>query len=134
MFVQNSIGQMANGFDYPLLFFSRDLPLGIEPIRVADMKTVFEKYPARPPGEWIQFQTEQGGNVSAGFPPFIFNTWKPGDSGSPNLLPLPGELIFFSGRSTSGPSTQMQSDMDALTLKAKLDPRNYRMRWFDLAG
>ena len=130
--VQNALVQIGKGFDYTILFFSRDLPPGIEPMRVADMKTVFAKYPARAPGEWIQFQTEQGGNVSAYYPPFMVNTWKGGDSGSPNMLPLPGELVFYSGRSTSGPSKQMQTDMDELSLSAGLDPAKYQMEWFDL--
>jgi hypothetical protein len=134
MTVQNSLVEVGKGFDYTILFFARDLPPGIETMRVADMKTVFEKYPPRAPGEWIQFKTEQGGCVSADYPPFVANTWKGGDSGSPNMLPLPGELVFWSGRSTSGPSKQMQSDMDELSRKAGLDPANYQMQWFDLSG
>jgi len=132
--VENGLVQIGKGFDYTLLFFNRDLPPGIDPMRVADMKTVFEKYPPRPPGQWVQFQTEQGGYVSAYYPPFQCNTWKAGDSGSPNMLPLPDELVFYSGRSTSGPSVQMQADMDLMTLKARLDPAQYRMHWLDLTA
>ena len=132
--VQSSLVQIGKGYDYTLLFFSRDLPPGIEPMRVADQKTVFEKYPPGLPGNWIQFLTEQGGSVSANYPPFIANTFKAGDSGSPNLLPLPGELVFWSGRSTSGASPQMQADMDELSRLAGLDPARYQMHWFDLSG
>lgn len=132
--VQNALVQIGKGFDYTLLLFSRDLPPGIEPMRVADVKIIFEKYPARAPGEWIQFQTEQGGYVSAYYPPFMCNTWKSGDSGSPNMLPLPGELVFHSGRSTSGPSQQMQSDMDELSRSTGLDPGKYQMQWLDLSS
>ena len=132
--VQSSLVQIGQGFDYTLLFFSKDLPPGIEPMRVADQKTVFEKYPPGLPGSWIQFLTEQGGSISANFAPFIANTFKAGDSGSPNLLPLPGELVFWSGRSTSGPSPQMQADMDELSRKAGLDPAKYQMQWLDLSS
>ncbi|MFO1488530.1 MAG: hypothetical protein U1F65_08630 [Verrucomicrobiota bacterium] len=133
MVVQSALVQAGKGFDYTILFFARDLPPAIDPIRVADLTPVFEKMPPAAIGQLVVYQTEQGGNVSAGFPPFVNNTWKSGDSGSPNLLPLPGELVFFSGRSTSAPSPRMQSDMDVLTLRAKLDPRRYQMEWLDVS-
>ena len=132
--VQNAVVEIGKGFDFTILLFSKDLPLGIQPMRVADMKSVFEKYPPSPTGTLLQFQTEQGGYVSAGHPPFICNTWKGGDSGSPNLLPLPGELIFYSGRSTSGPSPQMQADMDELSRHAGLDPAKYQLQWLNLSA
>jgi hypothetical protein len=78
------------------------------------------------------FQTEQLGNVSTGVAPLTVNTWKGGDSGSPNMIPLPGQLVFFSGRSTSGPSQEMQEDMDELCRRAKLDPKKYQLQWVDL--
>src|SRR2546427_71699 len=71
---------------------------------------------------WPFLKTEQTGHVSAGLPSFSVDTWKGGDSGSPDLLPLPGELIFAGGRSTSGPSAQMQADMDELCRLERLDP------------
>ncbi len=132
--VQDALVQIGKGQDYCLLLFSKDLPAGIEPMRVADLQKLYEKYPPGQPGGWIQFQTEQTGNVSANQPPFITNTWKGGDSGSPNLLPLPGELVFFSGRSTSGASKQMQADMDELSRHAGLDPANYQLHWLDLSS
>ena len=64
----------------------------------------------------------------ANYPPFIAKTFKAGDSGSPNLLPLLGELVFWSGRSTSGASPQMQADMDELSRQAGLDPAKYQMQ------
>jgi hypothetical protein len=134
MLVQNAIVEIGNGYDFTILFFSRDLPPGIVPLRVADLKLAFAKYPPGPPGRWVAFLTEQSGNVSAYFPPFEVNTWKGGDSGSPNMLPLPGELVFYSGRSTSGASPRMQADMDELSRKAGLDPANYQMEWFDLSS
>ena len=48
------------------------------------------------------------------------------------MLPLPDELVFFAGLSTSPPSAQMQADMDMLSRKAGLDPRKYQMQWVNL--
>jgi hypothetical protein len=59
---------------------------------------------------------------------------KGGDSGAPNLLPLPGELIFCGGRTTSPPSPQMQADMDELCRLEHLDPKRYQMQWVDLSA
>lgn len=132
--VAGTLVETGLGYDYMIVLFDKDLPPGIEPMRVADLKTVFEKYPPGYPGKWVEFMTEQGGNVSANYPPFVVNIWKSGDSGSPNMLPLPGELVFFSGRSTSGPSAQMQKDMDELSRRAGLDPAKYQMQWVDLSG
>jgi hypothetical protein len=133
--VQNAIVEIGKGYDFTIMLFSEDLPPGIEPLRVADAKVVQTKYPFRlAPAPWVAFLTEQGGNVSANCAPFIVNTWKGGDSGSPDLLPMPGELVFFRGRSTSGPSQQMQSDMDALSRSAGLDPAKYQMQWLDLSS
>ena len=79
------------------------------------------------------FKTEQGGNVSADVPGFIVDTMKGGDSGSPNMLPLPGELVFWTGRTTSGASPEMQADMDTLCRLEGLDTRKYRLQWVDLS-
>jgi hypothetical protein len=49
------------------------------------------------------------------------------------MLPLPGELVFYGGRSTTGPTPEMQADMDELCRLQKLDPRRYQMRWADLS-
>ena len=48
------------------------------------------------------------------------------------MLPLPGELVFFAGLTTSPPSAQMQADMDMLSRRAGLDPRRYQMQWVNL--
>jgi hypothetical protein len=48
------------------------------------------------------------------------------------MLPLPGELVFFGGLTTSPPSAAMQADMDMLSRKAGLDPRRYQMQWVNL--
>jgi hypothetical protein len=80
------------------------------------------------------FGTEQSGNVSAGIPGFIVNTWKGGDSGSPNMLPFFDELVFLSGRSTSGPSADMQADMDELCRMQHLAPKRYQLQSVDLSS
>jgi hypothetical protein len=125
--------------DYTLLLFDRDLPPGIEPLRVTDEIDTWKRLgmPALPynsPAPRPVFLTEQGGHVSAGIPGFIVPTGKGGDSGSPNLLPLPGELVFFGGRMTTGPTADMQRDMDELCRLEGLAPARYPMQWVDLSA
>jgi hypothetical protein len=132
--IKNGFVEIGNGYDFTIFVFSRDLPPEIEPMRVAEMKTVFQKYPPGLPGQWIVFMTEQSGHVSANCPPFTFNVMKGGDSGSPNMLPMPGELVFYGGRTTTGPCKQMQEDMDNLSRSIGLDPAKYQMQWVDLSG
>lgn len=126
--------QVPSKRDYSILLLDRDLPDDIEPLAVASVESVKEFYapPSFGPAPYPLFQTEQGGNVSTGISPLTVNTWKGGDSGSPNLIPLPGRLVFISGRSTSGPSREMQEDMDELCRRARLDPARYQLRWVDL--
>jgi hypothetical protein len=126
--------------DYSILLLDRDLPPEIEPMAVTSMEEVRTNYLFTPPAGYPLtgavplpiFQTEQAGQVSSGIPPLTVNTWKGGDSGSPNMIPLPGQLVFFSGRSTTGPTAQMQADMDELCRLEKLDPAKYQMRWIRL--
>jgi hypothetical protein len=121
--------------DYSIVILDRDLPNTIETMAVVPFAEVQRKYRFASGPDWPcpVFQTEQGGLVSAGIAPFITNTWKPGDSGSPNLIPLPGELVFYSGRSTTGPSREMQEDMDELCRLERLDPKKYQLRRADLS-
>ena len=121
--------------DYTIVLFERDLPNTIESMSVASLTEVQTRYrfPAQVNWPCPVFQTEQGGYVSTGIAPLVVNTWKPGDSGSPNMVPLPGELLFFSGRSTSGPSPEMQADMDELCRLEGLDPKKYQLRKPDLS-
>lgn len=70
--------------------------------------------------------------MSANLPPFQYpDTAKPpfndhdtgvsGDSGRPDMIPtLGGTLVFFKGRTTSGPTAQMQADMDILSIYLNL--------------
>jgi hypothetical protein len=121
--------------DYTIVLFERDLPESIEPMMVATFAEVLSGYPFPTKVNWPHpiFQTEQGGYVSTGIEPLVVNTWKGGDSGSPNMIPLPGELVFFGGRSTSGPSLEMQEDMDTLCRLEGLDPKKYQLRHVDLS-
>lgn len=124
--------------DYTLFIFSSDLPPDIEPMRVIPGREVFS-VPGCKYGyvsEWtsVIFQTEQLGYVSAGVPGFTLDTGVPGDSGSPNMLPMLNELVFFSGRTTTGPSPEMQADMDTLSRLEGLDPRQYQMQWVDISA
>ncbi|GEM_PF-1623287 len=126
--------------DYTIFLLDRDLPNSIEPMTVTSAEEVRKYYlnhnpPPFPAQQTVVpypiFQAEQGGNVSSSIPPLIVNTWKGGDSGSANMIPLPGELVFFSGRSTTGPTREMQADMDELCRQEGLKPARYQMRWLD---
>lgn len=120
--------------DYSLVLFQKDLPLSIEPIRMVAATNLFAKYANRPGAPWPLFGTEQTGHVSTGLPELSVSTWKGGDSGSPNMLPLPNELVFYSGRSTSSPSPEMQADMNALCALEGLKADNYQLQWVDLSA
>ncbi len=123
--------------DYTIFLFNSDLPASIEPMRVARPGDVFAlphcKYWAVAGAPQLIFKTEQGGHVSADVPGLIVDTMKGGDSGSPNMLPLPGELVFWNGRTTSGPSPEMQADMDKLCKLQGLNPAKYQLKYADLS-
>ena len=122
--------------DYTLVLFERDLPDTIDSMAVLSSAEVRAKYRFAANFDWPcpVFQTEQGGSVGTVISPFVVNTWKAGDSGSPNMIPLPGELVFFGGRSTSGPSREMQEDMDELCRLEGLDSKKYQLRRPDLSN
>jgi hypothetical protein len=125
---------LASGRDYTLLLFDKDLPDTIQPVRVAASTNVLSMYRGPQAGPMPLFCTEQGGQVGPMVPGYSVQVSKGGDSGSPNLLPLPGELVFLGGRSTSGPSREMQAEMDELCRLSKLPPQRYQMQWVDLSG
>jgi hypothetical protein len=128
------IGGSPERRDYTIFVFDRDLPAGIEPMGVASITNVFARYASLQGAPAPFFYTEQGGHVSAQIPGFTVPTWKQGDSGSPDMLPLPGELVFLGGRSTTGPTPGMQADMDDLSRRENLNPKRYQMRWVDLSS
>lgn len=119
--------------DYTIFLFRDNLPASIEPLRVAAFTNVTARFPDCPGAPWPVFQKEQTGQINAGIPGFTMNARKGGDSGSPNLLALANELIFFGGRGTAGPLPQMQADMDALCRLEKLDPSKHQLQWADLS-
>ena len=120
--------------DYTILLFKQDLPAGIEPLRVIAATNLAAKYSWLAGAPHPLFKSEQTGQVSTEIPGFTVNTWKGGDSGSPDMLPLPNELVFLNGRSTSGPSPEMQADMDHLCELEHLDPKKYQLQWVDLSA
>jgi hypothetical protein len=124
----------VDGRDYTLVLFDKDLPQSIEPIRVCLLQDMMSRFAFADKIPCPLLMTEQTGNVSAGIPGFSFDVFKGGDSGSPNLLPLPGELVFYNGRTTSPPSPELQADMDELCRREGLNPANYRMQWVDLTS
>ena len=79
------------------------------------------------------FITEQTGHVSAEVAGFMANIGNGGDSGSPAMVPMPGELLFWAGMATSGPSPEMQADMDELCRRQGLNAKRYQMQWVDLS-
>ena len=117
--------------DYSIVLFAADLPPGIEPLRVVDPVKVRRKYLFLPLDHKPIFMPLQGGYVSAGILPWDVPV-RGGDSGWPRMLPLPGELVFLEGISTSPPSPGMQADMDMLSRQAGLDPSKYQMQWVSL--
>ena len=132
--VERAVIRMGASGDYALLLFGADLPASIQPLGVVDYGIFTNKYPRCEGAPWPILKTEQTGNVIADLPGFTGDTWKSGDSGSPNMLLLNGELLFLSGRSTSTPSRQMQADMDELCRKERLDPKKYQLRWMELSN
>jgi hypothetical protein len=120
--------------DYTILLLNRDLPPEIESLRVVASSNYYSKYPDSLPAPHPVFKTEQRGMVSTEVFGLKVDTWKAGDSGSPDMLPLPGELVFINGRSTSGACPEMQADMDQLCRLARLDPRKYQLKWVDLSA
>ena len=110
--VVRTMGQAKR--DYTIILFDRDLPESVVPIRVTEWKMFSGPYRLIPDAPCPVFETEQSGNVSAQVEGFKVPIMKGGDSGSPDMIPLPGELIFYNGRTTSDPSAEMQADMDEL--------------------
>jgi hypothetical protein len=89
----------------------------------------------------VRFRTGQNAYMSANMPPFFpgdtskppfneYSTFINGDSGSPNMIPTTdGSLVFVGGTTSSGPSEQMQQDMNTLTLSLNLNTNDYKLNW-----
>jgi len=121
--------------DYTVLLFDRELTTnGITPMPVAYqlpaaylVLTTGQAY-----GGTVQYgNTDFDGPLPTGcLPTLVPETQIPGDSGSPLMVPTTsGHLVFFGGKTTTGPSQQMQADMDWLTTNVNLglSPANYQM-------
>ena len=133
--LREAVRTLANSNrDYTILLFDQDLPGSVQLVPVLSSKELSLKYPNLGTAPWMVLQTEQGGNVNAGLPGFSVNPFKGGDSGSPNLLPMPGELLFLCGSSSSPASEEMQKDMDQLCRLEGLNPDRYQLQWFDLSA
>jgi hypothetical protein len=117
--------------DYSIILFDAELPPGIQPMRVVDAAKLRRKYYGNDFSHRPVFMALQDGFLSTGIPGWT-TMYRSGDSGNPIMLPLPDELVFCGGLSTSSPSAQMQADMDMLCRQAHLDPRKYQMQWVDL--
>ncbi len=124
----------GSGRDYTILLFDRDLPDSITPLRVCTFDQILHRYAFLDGVPHPLFMTEQTGCVSASVPGYTVEVFKGGDSGSPNMLPLPGELVFYGGRTTSPPSPELQADMDELCRQQGLNPARYRLQWVDLSA
>lgn len=121
-----------NYCDYSLMIFSQDLPASLQPVKALRPSDYRALYTPDPQWPRVILQTEQGGRVSSGIPPFVCDTWRGGDSGSPDLLPVGDWLVFIGGRSATGPTDQMQADLDTLSRSQGLDPGRYRLDWVGL--
>jgi len=120
-------------YDYGLVVFTEDVPATLTPMSVLSAANVETYYSATPDLPFMFLGTEQEGHVSAQVPPFVYPLMKGGDSGSPNMIPTPDNvLVMISGRTTSGPSLQMQADIDALSAYLGLNTNNYQLRWYDM--
>jgi hypothetical protein len=130
--IQRALIRLTGGRDYTLLLFTQDLPDSIEPLRVESGTNLLSRYRIFAGAPHPILKTEQGGMMSLDLPGFSVNTWKPGDSGSPDLLPISGELVFIGGRSTSSATPLMQTDMNVLCRIEGLNPDRYQLSWVDL--
>lgn len=139
--------------DYTIVSFTSDLPASITPMKVALTNvygTYTGYYPTYPTNQVNvarprpDLRTEQDGHIDTGhtgsydtvlgIPGFYFDSWKGGDSGSPNMLLIDNDLVMIGGRSTSPAHPGMQEVMDTLSIMSGLDPANYQMQWKDLSA
>ena len=130
--VTRAIVSLSRG-DYTILSFDRDLPPEIEPLRVTDATEMRKRYPPCYGAPRPICEVEQTGQVNVNMPGFTVPAWKGGDSGSPDLLPLGNELVFYGGRSTASPRPEMQADINKLCALEGLKPQKYQLQWVDLS-
>jgi hypothetical protein len=130
--------------DYSIMMLSEDLPDTITPMTAFSYSftnaglvngistfadTLTPIYPVcSAPRPYVTIK--QNGYLFTGIQPLIGN-WTWGDSGGPWMLPIPGQLIFVYGATTSGANANMQSDIDTLTTLAGADTNNYQIQFID---
>ena len=120
-------------YDHGILVFTEDAPPSITPMSVLSNAEFQVYYPNAPDLPFMFFGTTAAGFCSAQVPPFVYPLANPGDSGSPYMIPTPDhKLAMFSAATTSGPSPQMQADIDTLTALVGLSTNNYQLRWYDM--
>jgi len=129
-------------YDYALFIFSNDLPANITPMAVMTEPSYVDLSGVTVFLGAVRFRTGQNGYMSANMLPFLLNdTSKPpfnegntfiqGDSGSANMIPTTdGSLVFIGGTTSSGPSEQMQTDMNKLTLYLNLNTNDYKLNLY----
>ncbi|MGO9202614.1 MAG: hypothetical protein ACLQM8_18995 [Limisphaerales bacterium] len=131
-------------YDYTVLVFDSDVStMGITPMYVGDTPQsdtpilVTSQYPVNNViGSVIVNSPVMCGNI---LPLYSYQTMggpMGGDSGSPLMVPTTDNYLVFiggigytTGAHTTGPCTQMQTDMDTLSTDAGLNPASYQMRW-----
>jgi len=103
----------------------------VEPIYVAEYSAVIPSKYTTSCSPMPLLQTEQLGRCYTYVSPLTGDVFKGGDSGSPDMIPMPDGLVMVSGRTTTGARPQMQLDMDYLTELLGLDTNSYQLNWYD---
>jgi hypothetical protein len=135
MTVATAYVHRGGGYDHSIFIFTTNLPTSITPMAVMNA----------PSSIGVNFATCKHGTNSANLqppygsfkfsdnskPPFNeHNTYEGGDSGSPNMIPTTdGSLVFVGGSTSDGPSGQMQTNMNKLTLYLNLNTNDYKLNW-----
>lgn len=132
--IRGAIVRSGEDADYTILMFDRDLPPEIQPMRVVSTDELFPRFVWLPSASPPVLMTEQGGRMGVELPGFSVAAHKGGDSGSPNMIVLGSDLVFYCGRTTSGPSAKMQADINDLCARQKVNPKAYQLRWADLSA
>ena len=133
IYVRSEINSTTD-YDYSIVVFTQDVPDDIRPVSVISPANMQIYYSDTPDLPYLFLATEQTGHCEANVPPFIYDVFKGGDSGSPRMIPSPdNKLIMFAGTSTTGFNPQMQADIDGLSVYMGLNPANYQLHWYDLS-
>jgi hypothetical protein len=134
-FTNNGVAISTNWFgDYSVGILAEDLPADVEPMAMVSYgQQNAVAATAGPPWGTTHWPPGIGTEQSNYVGPFNEpNLYKSGDSGSPNMWILDGTLWMTGGRTTSGWTTNMQADLDALATWAGLDPADYQPTLFHL--